>query len=147
MQTVQKIVLGFEPKTKNLLPVLRKINSIFGYVGQEDAEFIAEYFSVSPAKVFETASFYDLIKIKKPLNLEIKVCSSTNCSISGAYPIIQEIENFLGVKEGDEFNPKIKLETVSCLGRCGQGPVMIVNSKVFEKVTKEKIHEILKPYL
>lgn len=147
MQTIQKIVLEFKPEEKNLLPALKKVNSVFGYISQKDAKFIAGYFSLSESKVFETSSFYDLIKTKKPKDLEIQVCSSANCAVSGAFSLISEIEHFLNIKEGDEFNPKINLETVSCLGRCDQGPVMIVNGKIFEKVTKEKIHEILKNYL
>lgn len=146
MQSIQKILLEFEPKTKNLLPVLKKISTVFGYVDEKEAEFVGEYFSVSVAKVFETASFYDLIKTRKSASLEIQVCSSASCAINNSFSLISEIENIFKIKSGRD-NAKIKLEEISCMGKCADGPVMIVNGKIFEKVTKEKIHEILKGYL
>ena len=154
MQTIQKILLEFEPEMKNLLPVLKKISAIFEYISQKEAEIIAEYFSVSVAKIFETASFYDLIKTKKSANIVIQICSSANCAVNNSFSIISEIENIFRIKAGDENyayrqagNPKIKLETVSCFGRCGEGPIMIVNGKIYERVTKNSAHEILKEYI
>jgi NADH-quinone oxidoreductase subunit E len=61
--------------------------------------------------------------------------------------VLKEIENYLGVKAGDEFNPKIKIETVSCLGQCGEGPVVIINGNMHLKVSVHDIDDILSGYL
>ena len=65
MVTIQSIILGFEPEVKNLLPALKKISAVFGYVSEKDVKIIADYFGVSESKIFETASFYDEIKTEK----------------------------------------------------------------------------------
>lgn len=136
-ETTQKILLEFEPKIENFLPALKKISVAFGYVSKKDAEKVAEYFSVSLGKVFETASFYDLIKTEKPSQILIQVCSSVNCTVNNSFQIAKEIENSF----------KIKVEEISCLGRCGEGPVMVVKGKIFERVTKSSAHSILEEYL
>jgi NADH-quinone oxidoreductase subunit E len=145
--TVEKILLEFDPELKNILPVLKKINTEFGYVNEKDAQKVAEYFVVPLSKVYETASFYDLIKTKQHPPLVIQVCSGANCAVKAAYGVIAEIENQLHIKAGDDFHPKVKLEVISCLGQCGSGPVVVVNGNVFTKVTPSSIDDILRNYV
>jgi NADH-quinone oxidoreductase subunit E len=141
--TVEKILLEFDPEAKNLLPALKKINANFNYVGEREAEIVADYFELSLAKVYETASFYDLIETKKPPMININVCSGGNCSLERSTEIVREIENYFRIKVDNEFNPKVRLEKISCLGRCGEAPIVVVNGKVYEKVTVSGVHRIL----
>ncbi|MFZ2188567.1 MAG: NAD(P)H-dependent oxidoreductase subunit E [Candidatus Moraniibacteriota bacterium] len=141
--TVEKILVSYDPEVQNLLPVLKKISADFGFIGDKDAEIIADYFDLSLAKIYEVASFYDLIKTEKPANLEIKVCSGGDCALGSSAEIIQEIESYFRIKAGDEFNPKVRLEKISCLGRCAEGPIMAVNGKIYEKVTVSGVYRIL----
>ncbi len=152
--TVEKILLDFDPELKNLLPVLKKISAGFGYVGEKEAQKVADYFAVPLSKVFETASFYDLVKVKKQPSLLIQICSGSNCATKNAFKVIREIETQLHIKAGDDFhacrqagNSKVKLEVISCLGQCGNGPVMIVNGNVFTKVTPDSVDDILRNYI
>ena len=144
--TIEKILLEFDPEAKNLLLALKKINASFGYISEADAGKVADYFELPLAKVYETASFYDLIETKKTANLEIKVCSGGDCVLGNSAEIIREIENYFRIKAGDEFHPKVRLEKISCLGRCAEGPIVVVNGKAYEKVTKSSIYEILDKY-
>lgn len=138
-----KILLEFNPKEKNILPAIKKICETFGYIGKKDAAFTAEYFSVPLSQIYEVASFYDHTKTEKPAKIVIQVCDSANCMMGGAFDIVREIENTLRIKEGDKSNSKIRLEAVGCLGRCGEGPIIVVNGKVYEKVSRDSAHEIL----
>lgn len=141
--TIEKILLEFDPEAKNLLPALKQISVSFGYISETDAQKVADYFELPLSRVYETASFYDLLSIKTSARLEIKVCSGGDCVLSGSVGIICEIENYFRIKAGDEFNPKVRLEKISCLGRCGEGPIMVVNGKVYEKVTASSVYKIL----
>jgi len=145
--TVEKILLEFHPELKNLLPVLKKINTSFGYVGEAEAQKVADYFSIPLSKVYETVSFYDLLRTKKQPNLVIQVCSGANCTVKNSFKVIREIENQLHIKAGDDFNPRVKLEIISCLGQCGSGPVVIVNGNVFTSVAPRNVDDILQNYL
>jgi len=147
IRTVEKILLEFDPEPKNLLPALKNISAAFGYIDESEAEKVSLYFGVPPAKVYEKASFYDLIRTRKQPGLSIQVCSGANCAVKSAYKVIREIENQLHIKEGDGFNQKVKLEVISCLGQCGNGPVVIVNGNVFTKVSLGSVAGILKNYI
>lgn len=146
-QTIQKILLEFEPKKENLLPVLKKISAVFGYISEKEANMVADYFSITLSQVFEIASFYDEIKTKKFPDLMIQVCSSANCAVNNSFSVISEIENLFRIKSGDDSSLKVKLEEVSCLGHCADGPVMMVNGKIYQKVTKSSVHSILEEYM
>ncbi|MFA6047970.1 MAG: NAD(P)H-dependent oxidoreductase subunit E [Parcubacteria group bacterium] len=146
MMTVEKILLEFDPEIKNLLPALKKISAGFGYISQNDAQKLAEYFSVPLSRVFETASFYDEIKTKKQPDLVIQVCSSVNCAVSKSFEIVSKIEDYFKIKAGDEFDQKVRLEVMSCLGQCGEGPVVVVNDKVYTNVTKSSVAGVLEEW-
>ncbi|MFA7319190.1 MAG: NAD(P)H-dependent oxidoreductase subunit E [Parcubacteria group bacterium] len=145
--TVEKILLEFSPSANNILPALKRICAAFGYVDGENAEKIADYFSVPKSQIYETASFFDLINTEKPSACTVRVCFSTHCALKDSKKIIAEIENILHVKLGDVNHPKLKLEMMSCVGRCGEGPIVMVNDKVYEKVTVAGVYGMLEEYL
>ena len=144
--TVEKILLTFDPQTQNLLPALKKINAFLGYIDKEEAQKVADYFALPLAKIYETASFYDLIKTQKPAHLEIKICSGGDCLLAGSEAVAREIENYFHIKVGDEFNPRVRLEKISCLGHCAEGPIVLINGKMYQRVTKSSIYGILKEW-
>ena len=146
-KTVEKILLEFDPELVNLLPALRKISASFDYVNESEAKKLADYFKINLTKVYETASFYDLLKIKKEPPLVVKICSGGNCAVDNAFKVIKAVERYLGVKAGDDFNPKKKIEIVSCLGQCGKGPIVIINGKIFEKVAPSHVEEFFRGFM
>lgn len=145
--TVEKILLEFSPSANNILPAICKINSTFGHIDNARAEKIADYFSVSKSEIYETASFYDLVNTEKPTTFTVKVCFSTHCALKEAKRIIAEIENILHIKLGDMNHSKFRLEMTSCMGRCADGPIIMVNDKVYERVTVGGVRVILEEYL
>jgi len=146
-KTVEKILLEFDPELRNLLPALKKISASFEYVNEVEAQKVADYFNINLTKVYETVSFYDLLRTKKEPPLIVKICSGGNCTADNSFKVIQSIERYLGIKAGDDFNPQKKIEIVSCLGKCGEGPIVIINDKVFEKVTPNKVEDIFKGFI
>ncbi len=145
--TIEKILLEFSPVAENILPALKKINADFGFIDKLNAQKVADYFSTSLSKIYETASFYDAINIQKQPKVTIKVCFSTHCALKDAAKIITEIEKILQIKAGDTNRLNFKLERISCLGRCGEGPIVVVNDKIYEKVTVGSVRGILEEYM
>lgn len=144
--TLQKILLEYEPLPENLLPVLKRVNGIFGYVSQEKIYKIAEYFSISPAQAYSTASFYDDIRVDKKSNVEIKVCMSAPCEMRGSSKVVQEIERFLGTRIDRDKNVRLELKSASCQGRCQRGPVVIINDTIYDQVKPQNVDDLLGPY-
>ncbi len=144
--TIQKILLGFSPSPENILPVLKEINKVFGYVSKDNIYFIAQYFSLSPAEIFSTASFYEDIRIEPKSAVEIKVCMSAPCEMKGSESVLIEIERFLGARADKDKTPKLEILTTSCQGRCNRGPVVIINGNVYEQVKAKEVDDLLRSY-
>jgi NADH-quinone oxidoreductase subunit E len=145
--SIQKILLGFEPQAENLLAALKEIQKQEGYISEKECKKVAEYFVLPEAGVFSAASFYDLLKTKKPIKKTIKVCSGGVCVSKRSMEIVRQIEKMLRVELDNDAHSKYKLEMMSCIGLCDRGPVMEIEGKIFEKVRPEMVGEILKNYL
>ena len=144
---VNKILIKFEPEKNNLLTAIKEIAESKGFFSVEDAEKTATYFKMSVSEVFSTASFYDEIKTKKPANVVVRFCDSPNCQSKNIEKIIKEIEILYHQKAGEENNKNLKIERMSCAGRCLDGPIMIVNENIYEKIDVGKAIDILSNYL
>lgn len=147
IKTAEKYLLEFDPKAENILPALKRINAVFGLIEEKTAEKIADYFGVPLSKIYETATFYDLLETRSKPPVVIKICSGTNCSLCGARRVAETIENFFHIRPGDEAHPKIRLETESCLGLCDNGPVLEINGNVYTKVAPGNVLGIIKEYI
>jgi NADH:ubiquinone oxidoreductase subunit E len=146
-KTVEKILLDYEPNSENILAVLKSINKIFGFISKKDAQKTATYFGLPASKIYETASFYDLIETKRQPSLYIKLCSSIHCSVNQSELVKKAIENYFKIKAGDEFHPKVKIKIISCVGECGKGPIMFVNDRMYSMVKVGDIYEIFSHYV
>ncbi len=144
---IQKILTKIEPKKENLFGAIKEVNKEYGYVSRDAVNALSKHFGMRPAGVYSAVSFYDHINTKPPPALVIRVCDGANCGMKQSEKIIEEVERFFGLKEGDEFNPKVQIKRESCLGLCEIGPVMIVNGTVFEKMTPQRVDEILHGYI
>jgi NADH-quinone oxidoreductase subunit E len=144
--TVEKILLDHDPVLENILPALKNISASFGYVSKHNAEKTAQYFNVPLSKVFETASFYDQVNVERQPDLVIKVCSGTNCAVAKSFGIIKEIEDYFGIKADHDSDARVRLEIISCLGQCGEGPIVIINDHVYQNVTSSGVYGILEEW-
>lgn len=145
--SVQKTLLQFEPRPENLLAALKEIQKENGYVGEKECEKIADYFSLPLARVYSTASFYDLVKTKREKKKIIKVCSGGPCLSEKSIEIVRQIELLLKIELENDGDSKYKLELASCAGLCDRGPVVEIGGQVFEKVKPETVDDMLRNYL
>ena len=145
--SIQKILLQFEPKPKNLLPALKEIQKDNQYIGEKECEKVADYFSLPLAQVYSTASFYDLLKTRKESKKIIKICSGGPCLGEKSMEVVRQIELLLKIELENDAHPKYKLELASCVGLCDRGPVMEIDGQVFEKVRPEMVDDIIRNYL
>ncbi len=144
---IQKILLAYEPVKINILPVLKEIKKIKEYIEREDLIELAKYFDLSVEELFSLASFFDELKTKPENKIIIRVCSGNACTNEGAALVRRQIELLLGIEQGNDAHPKFKLETMSCLGLCDCGPIVMVNDQIFERVLPSDVDDILSSYI
>jgi NADH:ubiquinone oxidoreductase subunit E len=85
--------------------------------------------------------------LEPPGKHRISVCMGTACYLKGAAQILEEVKNILNVKEGQTTEDGVfSLDVVRCLGCCGLAPVVMIDEKVYGKVKKSEITEIISKY-
>ncbi len=62
--------------------------------------------------------------------------------------VLLEIERVLGIKADTQPTPDglFSISALRCVGACGLAPVMVVNGKVYGKVTPAKAVQIVNEY-
>ncbi len=145
--SLQKLLLQFEPKPKNMMRAVKAFAESEGYLSKKECREIADYFSVPAARVYSFASFFDEIQVKKQEKKIIKVCSGGPCMMKGGAEVAKQIEKLLKIEAESDAYPKYKLEHISCRGLCDQGPVVIIDEQVFERVRPETVDELIRDYL
>ncbi|HOJ77068.1 MAG TPA: NADH-quinone oxidoreductase subunit NuoE [Bacillota bacterium] len=136
------------PSTKGaLIDILYHAQEIFGFLPREVLLFIAQKLGISGAEVFGVVSFYSNFKLS-PIGLHnISVCMGTACFVKGAPAILQRLHEILGIKEGETTADGLfSLRNLRCVGACSLAPVVMIDDKVYGRVTPEEIEKIIEEY-
>ena len=125
-----------------LLDALLALQKAEGYVSEDALAALAAHVGVSPAELYDAASFYSMLRFEKPAQTEIRMCRGTACHSGGNAELVAALENATGVKIG-ESNEKYALGWVECLGQCQAAPNMLINGELYTNVQLDKIPELL----
>ena len=142
------LVQQWKGKEGNLIMILHEIQNHHGYVPRELSLELSKMLDVPLARIYEVLTFYNFFKLTPPGKHRIALCMGTACYLRGAQIILDEIKNILGIKEGQTTKDGIfYLDVVRCLGCCGLAPVMMIDNKVYGKVKKSEVADILSKYI
>ncbi len=116
-----------------------------GYLTSELMDAVADYLDLAPIAIYEVASFYSMLETEPCGRHSISVCTNISCMLSGSGKIIEHIEQKLGVKIGESTaDGRIFLKSEEeCLAACCGAPMMMVDHVYYEKLTAEKVDQIL----
>ena len=130
-----------------LIPVLQNINNTFKYLPGHALRYVSAEMDIPLSEVFRISTFYNAFSLKPRGENIVKVCMGTSCYVKGGNKILENIEQELDIKVG-ESTPDLKftLETVNCIGCCGQSPVISVNDDIFGYLDKKKTLNIVSQY-
>lgn len=141
---IQDTLEEFHNSREELVPILRKLNDKIGYLPKDVLKEVSHELHLSKSHTYGVATFYSMLSMEKKGEYLIKICESAPCHVVGGRDVIKAIQGKLGIEAGETSDDgKFSLEMVSCLGVCGVGPVMMVNSEVYGNLTPEKALEIL----
>ena len=141
MKNYQKIITA-ALSDGGLLDALLALQKAEGYVSEDALSALAARVGVSPAELYDAASFYSMLRFEKPAQTEIRVCRGTACHSGGNAELVAALEKATGVKLG-ESNEKYSLGWVECLGQCQAAPNLLINGELYTNVELDKIPEIL----
>lgn len=147
IEAVQRAVTHHGTKREELIPILSDVNRELGYIPSEAFEELSRLMKVPTSQLFSVASFYQMLSTQPVGEHVIRFCESAPCHVVGGRQVWQAVQDALNLKDG-ETSPdgKWTLTTVSCLGICGVGPVMMVDDDVYGNLKPEQIPGILARY-
>lgn len=136
------------------IPILLEIDEQYGYVPGEAIRLVRkavnrpeERVMVSEGQLYGLASFYDMLATEKTGRHVVRFCESAPCHVQGGRELWKALQQVLNLKAG-ETDPegRFTLKTVSCLGVCGVGPVLLIDEDLYGNVTPEQLNDILARY-
>lgn len=131
-------------KRQRLIRELLKVQREFGYLPKEKLKEIATLLEIEEAEVWGVATFYNIFRLKPPGRRQIKVCMGTACHLAGGNLVLEAAERELKIKVGDTTEDlEFSLERVACLGCCMLAPVVMIDGKVYPRMSPLKFEEIL----
>jgi NADH-quinone oxidoreductase subunit E len=117
------------------------------WVSDESVKDIAKLLCISTEEVDGVATFYSRI-YRRPVGRNIiLICDSVSCMVMGYESLYRYISKKLNIGFGDTTpDERFTLLPVSCLGDCDNAPAMMINDDHFDRLTIEKIDELLVRY-
>jgi NADH-quinone oxidoreductase subunit E len=145
---ISNLVNKWKDRRGNLIMILHEIQNQHGYVPRDHSIELSRQMDVPLARIYEVITFYNYFKLAPPAKHHISVCMGTACYMKGAPEILQELKNILHVEQGKSTaDGQFKLEVVRCLGCCGLSPVIMIDGKIYGKVKKTEILDIISSYI
>jgi len=139
-----EILTRYPVQRAAMLPALWLAQQQHGWISHEVMEYVGSLLGLSPAKVYETVTFYTMFHLKPIGKHHFQVCRTLPCQLMGAEGITSHLEKKLGVKLGETSGDgRYTLSEVECLGSCGTAPMLQLNDDYHENLTPEKLDALI----
>ena len=154
MVVSEKLDKFFDEKMTNypirrsfLVPMLLYTQDELGYLSHEAIAYIAQKVGLTELEVRNVVSYYSMLTTKPRGKFNVQVCTNISCMLRGAEEIYGHCQKKLGIgHKGTTPDGLFSLEEVECIGACSWAPAMQVNYDYHEKLTAEKVDEVLEGY-
>jgi NADH-quinone oxidoreductase subunit E len=144
-EKVKEIIQQYSGDRSYLVPILQDVQREFNYLPKDVLRAVSTHLSVPISRVYEVATFYKAFSLKPKGRCQLSLCMGTACHVRGAELIARNVEDILGIKEGDTTaDLEFSYETVGCLGACALGPVLVVDGEYHGHMNIAKSTKILK---
>jgi NADH-quinone oxidoreductase subunit E len=120
--------------------VMYALQRHYGYLSDEAVYEAADILGMTPLEIEELATFYDFIYREPVGRYVIHVCDSTVCWMHGHQSIVDYLCERLDIDLGGTTKDGLfTLLPICCVGYCDHAPVMLINGKLFGRLTPESI--------
>jgi NADH:ubiquinone oxidoreductase subunit E len=141
---VRALVARFGGARSALIPVLQALQAAHAEISDFAMQVVADELGIHPAEVYGVVSFYAFLRQESRGRFVFRLCQTISCDLAGKARVARQLENDLGIGFGQTTpDGRFSLAWASCLGMCDQGPALLVNDRVYTRVTPEQVHEII----
>ena len=146
LSIVDEMIERYGTSPDAAIPILLGLQEAYGYLPLEALKVVTEKTETTPNQVYGVATFYGQFRMTPVGEHIVRVCHGTACHVRGAVGISEGLSEALGLKEGEDTTAdgKYTVEKVACLGCCSLSPVIMIDEKVYGKLTRKKIKKLFK---
>lgn len=143
---LQTLIEDFRKNEGNIISLLQETQETFGYIPEDAVGYFSRELEIPESKFFGVATFYSQFYLKLRGKNIITACCGTACHVKGSDRIISSLKRELNLagEQNTTEDKKFTLEQVACVGACSIAPVVIINKKVYGKMTSDKMSKELK---
>ena len=147
LDAVDSIIRRNRDRPGALIPVLKDVQDVTGYLPLSLQQRIATGLKLSFSEVYGVVTFYSFFR-QEPIGRHlIKVCMGTACYVRGNKDLVQQLSRDLDCGVGGTTEDRrFSIEGVRCLGCCGIAPVITVGEDVHREVRVKDMPSILEQY-
>jgi [NiFe] hydrogenase diaphorase moiety large subunit len=128
----------------SLIPILHDVKKAYHEVDDQAMQIVADLLDIHPVEVYSVASFYAFLHGAPEGRFVVRLCGTLSCDFAGKAAVADALRAELGVDFNETTDDRqFTLEWASCVGMCDQGPALLVNDKVYTRVTPDRVREIV----
>ena len=144
VQRARDLIAVYPQKRSALIPILHIVQEQDGWLTEDAMAHVAELLDLTPAEVYGTASFYDMLFTEPVGKHLVSICTNIACLLNGGYELLEHAEESLGVKAGGTTaDGQFTLEEVECIADCGRAPCLAVNWRFFGNVSNAEFDTLV----
>ena len=141
---VTALVDKLGPGRSSLIPILQDVKRNHHGIDTDAMQIVADLLDIHPVEVCSVATFYAFLSPAAQGQLVVRLCRTVSCELAGKDAIARALESELGIAFGETSEDgRVTLEWANCMGMCDQGPALLVNDRVYTRVTPETVREIV----
>lgn len=145
MSTLTQTIKAVKSGDGSLLDAMLAVQDIDGYLTEQALEEIAQAYGMPLTQLYETATFYSMLRFAPVGKIVIQVCRNAPCHVAGAGETVAAFEQALGIPIGGTTKDSaFTLEYTECIGQCQASPSVLVNGALHTGVTADKVPALLK---
>ena len=147
LEKMERIIEEYRGQPGALVPILQEVSTVYNYLPEYVLRYVSEEMDIPLSLIYRLATFYNAFSLKPRGEHIIRVCMGTACYVKGGKKLLRAFEEQLGIEVGGTTEDrKFSLETVNCIGCCGQSPGVVVDEDVHGYVKQNNVPEILEVY-
>jgi NADH-quinone oxidoreductase subunit E len=141
----QELLPKYPTKQAVVIPALWLAHDQNGYLTPEAMDYVAQRLEQSPVSVYAVVEFYTMFHTSPPGKHHIQLCQTITCDMLGCDNLAGLIHDEIGIGPGEQTPDGLfSFEMVECLGSCGTGPMMRMDNRYFENLSRDKLQRVLR---
>ena len=143
-ERIQMHIAAYKAVPGGLLPLLHAIQDDIGYIPEDSYPSIGKAWNLSVAEVHGVVSFYHHFRTQPPGKHILHICRAESCQAMGSEYLEIHAKSKLGIDYHEtSLSGNITLEPIYCLGNCALSPAVMLDEKVYGRVSRTRLDELI----